>query len=84
MTKPVAEIKKPKEEVIIGEEPSDESSFEEYDYFDHESYSVSGWFKWSVPDTEAAKPCHLLFRLTNNKKIEDAKLGDRTLAAFHC
>lgn len=22
--------------------------------------------------------------MTNNKKIEDAKLGDRTLATFHC
>ena len=50
--------------------------------FDFDSYSVCGWFKWIEPAER--KPCHLLFRLTNNEKeyFEDAKLGDRTLSAF--
>jgi hypothetical protein len=46
---------------------------------------VVGWFKWSEP--KERKPCHLLFRLTNNEKdyLDDAaKVGDRTLAAFYC
>jgi hypothetical protein len=50
--------------------------------FNFDSYSVVGWFKWVEPAER--KPCHLMFRLTNNEKeyFDDARLGDRTLTAF--
>lgn len=50
-------------------------------------YSVSGWFKFILPEDVERKPCHLIFRLTNNHEgmLHDTDhLGDRTLATFQC
>lgn len=48
-------------------------------------YSVSGWFKFKLPEDVERKPCHMVFRLTNNHEgmLSDTDhLGDRTLATF--
>jgi hypothetical protein len=70
------DVDPPKDKIleIIGEEkvefedteaePDPEELAEEAG-FNFAAYSVSGWFKWEP--IEERKPCHVVFRLTNNE-----------------